>query len=177
MRSRVFPLAIISVLTPICFAVLRTPRSTQSASVSQQQELSEACPATKPLSQPFVPPPPYWTNHGPNQFWYGTESLWTLLGVHGVCHVDKDGRYGTKLTYWQRGFDWRKERPPKLVINARRLDHDAPVIVIDHANAVFVTGSAPAAMMTAIDIPTPGCWEITAKYKDQKLSFVVSLQP
>src|SRR5262249_47511478 len=137
----------------------------------------EGCPVTRPPSQPFVPPPPYWTDHGPNQFWYGTESLWTLLGAEGVGHVDKNGRYGTKLTYWRRGFDWRKEMEPQLVIHARRLDRDAPVIDVAHANAVFVTGRAAAAMMTAIDIPTAGCWEITAKYKTQALSFVVSVQP
>jgi len=190
--SRVFSSMMVAVPTLVCFVGLQSSRTSQPALASSSQEVQdsfradvpEGCPVTNPPSQPFVPPPPYWTNHGPNQFWYGTESLWTLLSVPGTCawHIrsnvlESKGAYRTNLSYWRRGFNWRKEREPKLVINARRLDHDARVIVIVHANAVFVTGPAPAAMMTAIDIPTAGCWEITAKYKDQKLSFVVSLQP
>jgi hypothetical protein len=92
MRSRVFPLAIITLFTPICFMALQASDSTEAApaSASQQvqdrirKEVLEACPVTKPPDQPFVPPAPYWTNHGPDRFWYGTESLWTLLAVQGT---------------------------------------------------------------------------------------------
>jgi hypothetical protein len=28
-------------------------------------------------------------------------------------------------------------------------------------------------MLTGVDVPTPGCWEIMGDYKGQKLSFVV----
>jgi hypothetical protein len=44
------------------------------------------------------------------------------------------------------------------------------------ANAVFVGTDKPA-IMTAIDIPSIGCWEITAQYGGDSLSFVVSVQP
>jgi hypothetical protein len=95
MRSRVFPLAIISLFTPICFIALQAPHSTEAAlaSASQRQqeraqkEIPEACPVTKPPAQPFVPPPRYWTDHGPDGFWYGSESLWTLLAVHGTWKI------------------------------------------------------------------------------------------
>src|SRR5580692_7589727 len=84
MRSCVFPLTIISLFTPVCFVGQQTLHSTQAtlASASQQR-----CPVTKPPVQPFVPPPPYWTNPGPNGFWYGTESLWTLLDVQTTWHI------------------------------------------------------------------------------------------
>jgi hypothetical protein len=188
MRSRVFPLAIISLFTPICFVALQTSRSTQAAfaSASQQQqdrvrkEVPEACPVTKPPAQPFVPPPPYWTDHGTDGFWYGTESLWTLLGVEGTWPMhnnvlESQGAYRTKLTYWRRGFDWRKDKP-ELTVVAKRLDSDAPIVAADPANAVFVTTDKPA-MMTGIDIPSIGCWKITAQYRGDELSFVVSVQP
>jgi|HubBroStandDraft_6_1064221.scaffolds.fasta_scaffold407615_1 hypothetical protein len=191
MRSRVFPLAIITLFTPICFIALQASHSTETApaSASQQvqdhirKEVREACPVTKPPDQPFVPPAPYWTNHGPDRFWYGTESLWTLLAVQGTWKIrnnvlEGEGGYRTKLIYWRRGFDWRTELEPGLIVIARRLDREAPpVAAAAPAHAVFVTGRQPAAMMTAIDIPTTGCWRLTAQYRDQELSFVVSVEP
>jgi len=30
--------------------------------------------------------------------------------------------------------------------------------------------------MTGLDLPSGGCWEITAEYKGQRLSYVVSLR-
>ncbi len=189
MRSRVFPLAIISLLTTICFVALQTPDSTQAALASAAQQtagpraekVSEACPVTKPPAQPFVPPPPYWTDHGPDGFWYGTESLWTLLGVQGTWNIHSNvlegkGSYRTKLTYWRRGFDWRKEPEPELFVIAKRLDREAPPVAADPAHAVFVTTERPG-MMTGIDIPSTGCWELTARYRGDRLSFVVSVQP
>jgi hypothetical protein len=185
MRSGVFPLAIISLFTPICFVALQTHDVTQAAhAVATQQlqddvrkEAPEACPATKPPAQPFVPPPPYWTDHGPDGFWYGTESLWTLLDVPGTWRMGGGRVYSTKLVYWRQGFDSRREPEPELIVTARRLGREAPSVAADPAVAVFVTGRQPAAMMTGIDIPTTGCWELTARYRDQKLSFVVSVQP
>lgn len=187
MRGRIFPLAIISLFATMCLGALQSLPSTTSAfeSASQQQDrvqkqVPEACPVTKPPAQPFVPPPPYWTDHGSDQFWYGTESLWTLLGVDGVWHMhsnvsESKGFYTTKLTYWRRGFHWLTEPKPALTVNAKRLDREAPIVAADPANAVFVTTDKPA-MMTGIDIPS-GCWEITARYSGRNLSFVVSVEP
>jgi hypothetical protein len=188
MRSRVFPVAIITLFTPICFLALRAPHSTQAALalVSQQAQdhlpIPEACPVTKPPAQPFVPPRPYWTQHNPDQFWYGTESLWTLLAVQGTQKIRNnvlagEGGYRTKLTYWRTGFNWRTELEQELIVIAKRIDREAPPVAAAPAHVVFVTGGQPAAMMTEIDIPTTGCWRLTAQYRDQKLSFVVSVQP
>lgn len=182
MRSRAFPVAMVSLYTLICFLTLQTPHSTQAAlaSASQQlqdrfrKEVPEACPVTKPPAQPFVPPPPYWTHHNADQFWYGTESLWTLLGVQGAWNLHNNP--GAKLTYWRRGFDWRKESEPELIVIAKRLDREAPPVAAGPASAVFVTTERPA-MMTAIDIPSIGCWEISARYSGHALNFVVSVQP
>lgn len=85
------------------------------------------------------------------------------------------GGYRTKLTYWRRGFDWRKDKPD-LAVFATRLDREAPVVAAEKANAVFVGTDKPA-IMTAIDIPSIGCWKITAQYGGDSLSFVVSVQP
>jgi hypothetical protein len=52
----------------------------------------------------------------------------------------------------------------------RRLDAPATPFIVDHADPAFLKNSA---MLTGIDIPTVGCWEITGDYKGDKLSFVV----
>jgi hypothetical protein len=155
MRIRVLPLAIISLFTLICFVAPQIPHSTQAAlgSTSQQQdrvrkEVPEACPVAKPPAQPFVPPPPYWTDHGPDGFWYGTESLWTLLSVQGTWNIHSnvlEGKHGyrTKLTYWRRGFDWRREPEPELIVIAKRLDREAPSVAAGPAHAAFVTTERP----------------------------------
>jgi hypothetical protein len=184
MRRRVFPLAIISLFTPICFVALQAPHSTEAALAPGSQQLQdrvrkqvpEACPVTRPPAQPFVPPPPYWTEHGPDGFWYGSESLWTLLHVPGTWMMGGGKVYTTKLVYWRRGFDWRKEPEPELIVIAKRLDREAPPVAAGPAHAVFVTTERPG-MMTGIDIPSTGCWELTAQYGGQRLSFVVSVQP
>jgi hypothetical protein len=184
MRSRVFPLVIISLFTPICFVALQTPHSTQAAfaSASQQpqdrvrQEASEACPVTKPPAHPFVPPPPYWTDHGRDGFWYGTESLWTLLGVSGTWNLgETEGVYRTKLTYF--GNEVSIGGRTNQISPSLRNDLTAKCpLAADPAHAVFVTTERPG-IMTVIDIPSTGCWELTAQYGGHRLSFVISVQP
>ena len=91
-------------------------------------------------------------------------------------NVGKGKFYRTKLVYWQRGFDWRSQPEPELVVKARRLDGEEPPVSGEPGKAVFVTSKTPA-IMTAIDIPSAGCWEITASYEGHTLSFVVSVEP
>jgi hypothetical protein len=140
---------------------------------------STQCLTTLAPNPPFLPPAPYPSSAPDGQFWYGSDALWTLLGVDGSWHMRDNvlnGKgYRTKLVFWRRGFDWRKESEPKLIITAKRLDGDAPPVAVADANAVFVTGDKPA-MMTGIDIPTAGCWEIAAHYKGHTLSFIVSVE-
>jgi hypothetical protein len=109
-------------------------------------------------------------------FWYGSKELWTSLGTAGIWSSERQPApsegYTTKLTYWTENFDWRAEPEPSLRVTAHRLDQQAPDIIGAPAHAVFVTGPMPAAMMSGITIPVSGCWEITANYRDHKLSFV-----
>lgn len=141
--------------------------------------LPAACLTTLPPSPAFQPPAPYDSIRlADGMFWYGTEALWTQLSAGGVWSAennpDKEGGYITKLVFWRRGFDWRKEHEPELVVTANRLDGDAPPVVA-HASAVFVTGNTPA-IMTGIRIPTTGCWELSAYYRGAKLAFTVAVE-
>jgi hypothetical protein len=118
--------------------------------------------------------------------WYGTDALWTELSVEGKWtmrdNVLNGKGYRTKLVFWRRGFDWRKEPEPKLIITGKRLNGEAPSLTESHASAVFISGRnasgmMPPGMMTMIDIPTVGCWELTAHYGGHTLAFIVSVEP
>jgi hypothetical protein len=134
---------------------------------------SAQCLTTLIPNPPFVPPAPYWSSAPDGGFWYGTDALWTLLADDGKWHM-QGNVYTTKLVFWRRRFDSRKEPEPKLILTGKRLDGDAPSIAVAHANAVFVTGNTPA-MMTGIDIPSAGCRELTAHYNGHTLTFIVSI--
>jgi hypothetical protein len=72
-------------------------------------------------------------------------------------------------------FDYHRREDYDLKVTGRRLDGDAPPLIVDKVtNALFVPH---AAMLTGVYVPAIGCWEITGDYKGQKLSFVVWLYP
>lgn len=165
------------VFLPLVVMLAGVTLSAQNPGADHASDVS--CTVTGFQNPQFLPPSTYLQRAPSGTFWYGTDSLWTLLGSNGTWHgrgaSDCNG-YCTKLTYWSAHFDWRSESQPKLTVTAHRLHQEAPLIVASAASAVFVNGPMPAAMMVTIDIPAPGCWEITAKYRDQKLSFVRSIR-
>ena len=71
----------------------------------------------------------------------------------------------TKLTFCRRGFDWRTEAKPRLVVVATPLDGDAPKIISAPADVVFIPSREAPGIMAGIDIPSAGCWEVTAHHK------------
>src|ERR1700742_245465 len=143
---------------------------------------SAQCPVTRPGSPPFVPPAEYaFKTPNPSFSAYGSDGLWTQLQVDGKwVAFGKDGDgwvYQNKLTFWHKGFDWHNETEPKLVVTGKRLDGNAPTVTVDHANAVFIPNRDAAGMMMLFAVPTIGCWEVTARYEGNELSFVVSVEP
>jgi hypothetical protein len=142
------------------------------------------CLTTRAPNPPFLPRAPYQVDAPQKMFWYGTDRLWTALGSDGKWHmrnnIMKGKGYRTKLTFWRRGFDWRTEAEPKLVVVATRLDGDAPKLIMAPVNVVFIPSREAAGIMTGIDIPSAGCWEVTAQYGGpggHSLTFVVSVEP
>jgi hypothetical protein len=187
MRNAYLPLAAVSLFSPIFFVALQTPPSAQApVSASQRQgdvrkAVPESCPVTKPPATAFVPPQPYWTNHGPDAFWFGTPKLWILLPNNGTWNVVPDGTtYSQKQSWYREGFDGRRTPlgppclycEPGLKVTGERLGTPAPPLV---AKANTVSASPPY-MMVGFDIPALGCWKITGRYEDTELSFVVSVR-
>jgi hypothetical protein len=72
-----------------------------------------------------------------------------------------------------------------MTITGKRLDGSAPPLMVmtwqrpdgSAAQATNAIMGSSAAILTGVYVPTPGCWEITADYRGDKLSFVVWLEP
>src|SRR5579864_5274650 len=147
------------------------------------EDVPETCPVTKPSTPPCVPPQSYSTNAPQGSFWFGTDELWTFLPVNGTWrfgHPTGDSPiFREKLFFWQQGFDWHEEPQPKLKVTGKRLDASAPLVTLfvtaERANNAGWSAPQHPFMVTAINIPTPGGWQITAHHRGHALAFVIWL--
>ena len=136
-----------------------------------------SCPVTAPPAIPFMPPAPYELENYDNNFWIGTDKLFTARPKSAVWTTGPrppgHEQDLTAKTFWASvDFDWRTEWPVTLTVTGRRLDGSAPPLQAMRATNAMIDGPTPA-MLVGVYVPTPGCWEITGDYKGQKLSFVV----
>lgn len=138
-----------------------------------------SCPITRPPQPPFVPPKPYRATPPPlyRGFWYGSDQLWTLLQADGTWEMarDKDGLFD-KSFWWRAGFDPRREQTPSLTLSARRLDLPGQEIAASSGTATNGwrdDDDIGAFMLTGIELPRAGCWEVTGHYRARELNFVV----
>jgi hypothetical protein len=159
----------------LCLLLLAQASLSQQIGAPATNGVPSSCPVTKPYQTSlFVPPSPYEANAGAGSFWFGTDRLWTVLPADGTWtlghHKPSNPTFRQKLFWWRQGYDWRTEPLPKLTITGRRLDAQAAPLKADRANNV---SSQPAAMVVGINFPTLGCWEVTGRYGDDTLTFVV----
>jgi hypothetical protein len=67
------------------------------------------------------------------------------------------------------------EPNPNLSVTGKRLD--APALPLLASSATNARADFGEAMLVGVEIPTPGCWEITGQYNGYELSFVVWIAP
>jgi hypothetical protein len=168
----------------LCLLFLSPASLTQQPATAKPDDVPDTCPVTKATDRPFVPPWPYPAKPYGGGFWIGTDGLWIAPpadGIWGGQHLSTtDPASGNKMdwwreakvSWWRQDYDWRVDGPPKLKVTGRRLDSTAPPLVADEANAVGIR-FPKAYMMDSLYFPTPGCWEITGRYEDDELTFVV----
>ena len=126
--------------------------------------------------------------------WYGTEGLAVQLSSPARWSTTQPGYLiGEKLFWRSAGF--RPGSESNLMVSIRSLD-GAPVTGrISGATNAYIPAVQPGRpltdaearataneimlstegwrMLTGVDFPDPGCWEITASYLGQTLKFVV----
>ncbi len=96
------------------------------------------CAVTTPSQPPFVPPAPYAPNAPRGSFWYGTKTLWTWLRTESTWP-----KGGEKLFLWQEGYDRRTEPEPDILVTAKRLGAEAPVVTFRGGTNAGSTTSLP----------------------------------
>ena len=163
---------------PTAVSTQPAPTATTQAEVRSSTPPKD-CPITVPQDPPFTAPAPYSpTSPFSNDFWYGTESLWTLVPKSGVwagLPHDSQG-YGQKVFWWREGYSWTEEPEPDITVTSERLDASAPSFSVSGGTNAYA-GDIGSAMLTGVALPTLGCWRITGKYTDAELSFVVWVAP
>jgi hypothetical protein len=139
----------------------------------------ESCPVTAPQEPVFQPPEPYLPDSPyPGVFWYGSDALWTQLPVDGRWYAlpyDETG-YSQKVFWGREGYRMKDEPQPELVVTGRRLDADAPPLKASPATNGYHPDTGDF-MLVGVEVPTPGCWEISGDYYGNTLSFVVWVAP
>lgn len=172
--------AVARITTPALHTVKQTetPKSpgklTPADATAAPQTSSSTCAVTLPPNPPFKPP----VSITADGTWFGTDELWTVLPPKGVWSdlPHNPGGYTQKVVWWRKGYVWTKEPEPKLMVTGRRIDAPAPPLKVSKATNAYAADIG-SAMMVGVDFPTPGCWEITGRYADAELSFVVWVAP
>ena len=131
----------------------------------------ETCLVTKSSDRPFVAPSPYPAKAPIGGFWFGSDRLWTIL------RSDATWPRSEKTFWWRQ--DWLvyrsgipEKEASKLTVTARRLDIPAPPAKVLRGLDGY-REDWKSFLVGGIDFPTPGCWEISAHYEDDELTFVV----
>lgn len=137
-----------------------------------------ACPVTIPPQPALIPPEPY-PPQAPDLYqsvWYGTSALWTMLDpegeVWGGIPQVHGGMIGAKTIWWSDLYHGTMERP--ITVTGRQLDGAATFEAVGPGGGGF-REDIGSFMMVGLEIPAPGCWEVTTKYGDAELSYVVKV--
>ncbi len=160
----------------LCLLFLSQPSFSQQAATASTRDVPDACPVTTQYqTSPFIPPKPYPQKAFTGAFLFGTDKLWAAIPLDGAWrglghYTPNDPTFRQKLFWWRQGYDWRTEPQPRLKVTGRRLDADADPLFVDRPTNV---STEPGGMLVGINFPTVGCWEITGRYGDDALTFIV----
>src|SRR5215813_7549118 len=140
------------------------------------------CHVTLASEGTFVPASPVPFTLGDNEFWFGTDKLWTRLPADGTWRglVPKkpgDFAYEDK-SFWFRAYPGFSDRSTSLTVTGKRLDGPAPSFTWRSLGPNPSDRDGDAAMLVGgMAVPVFGCWRVTGQYADQELTFNVWVIP
>jgi hypothetical protein len=153
---RPFAILLTILLTVFCFPVNAT----------------ESCPVTNKPNVDFWGAFP--VHH--ESFWYGTAALAVPLEKSGVWSGKFEQDYRRKIFWYREGYDWKQEPSPELAVTARSFDEPTITVSFGRASASFREDMGMSFISMLAEFPRDGCWEISAKYRDTVLTFVVQVE-
>jgi hypothetical protein len=159
--------------TKVILAVLAGLALAVSACSSLAAPAMDACPITAAPDPAFVPPQDF-PQKPPREghFWYGSSALWTTVPQNGQW---PQLALGEKVFLWNESYDPSVDPFPALTITGRQLDGAATYESDSATNAEHP--DLGVAILVGVELPEPGCWEISAEYQGTTLSFVVWVEP
>jgi len=160
---------LISILLTACTA-MRTADPTPPAPTPIVSSTATASANTCPLTEPAWAKPP-------------EDSAVQNPPAYGYYFINEDSSIwasawwtGQDENYLLAGEDikvgWFRPAGATLEVTGQRLDGEAPPLEF-HAPCCYPTRF----QASGLGFPTPGCWEVTARAEDRKLSFVVWVEP
>ena len=136
----------------------------------------QVCAVTTP-DPALVPPPPFLPS--PPEYygsdWFGSPALWTMIDRDGEIWKQSDLPHGPeglgqKTFWWSVDWDVQAELEPAITVVGTRLDGSGGFTSRGGTNASADFGTA---MLIGADFPSPGCWQLTGRYRDAELWYVV----
>ena len=76
-----------------------------------------------------------------------------------------------KVFWWSVDGESRRDHRPRLMVTARHLDSGRPAVWASRATDADAADIGHA-MLVGLELPYPGCWEVTGEYQGTLLSFV-----
>jgi hypothetical protein len=140
------------------------------ARAEEPAPIPDSCPVTLPTEPRYDPDLPYRLEPNANSFWYGSDALFVPIRADGRWHTDSKNDF--LLLWFRKQPDWQADFPRPLRLTAHRIDADRPPALISLVQSES-PGEHAAALPTLIKLQERGCWQISANYKADNLSFVV----
>jgi hypothetical protein len=167
---------------------LTDPNSQEKPAAVKPVVVLDSCPVTKPGDRPFVPPSKYPKQLDKDHFWYGTDRLWVALPSSGTWaglphYTPQDPTFRQKIMWWREGLDADADLRGKFKITGKRLDSLAPPLLSDPVSGVsggvieHGTVKGPPFIMSGVNFPTLGCWEVIGHFEQDELTFVIWIAP
>lgn len=161
---------------PVSPTVQPVQPSQADASPSANATDGQACAVTRPIPI-FVPPSPFLASPPAiyQSDWFGSAALWTMINYDGEIWKQSSLPHNpeglTQKTYWwSAAWPAGAEPEPAITVVGTRLDGPGTFTYSPGTNASADFGTA---MLVGIDFPSPGCWQLTGRYRDAVLSYVV----
>jgi hypothetical protein len=175
-------LVLVGVLT-IFLLCLMQQGTVAAQDATEADRLPANCRVTLPADGSFTPPSPVPMGPVPDgqpassielgvdEFWYGSEKLWTVLPIDGTWRGSSPSipgdlahfAYSNKLP-WFRFHPAFSEKDGPLTITGKRLDGPASSFTEEFYANAFPRDDDNAMIMGGVDIPSFGCWQITGHY-------------